>query len=126
MSFAAAGRAIINGAAAGLYKAGTEIIAESDAVVPVEFGTLKRSARVEEPVVEGDSMTVTIGYGFGTETGPDGEMASGYAIYVHEIARNKHAPPTMYKFLEIPARAFEPELGAVVTDEIKRHARGGT
>lgn len=126
MSFSSAGRQIIEGAAAGLFKGGAMVIAESQVLVPVEFGILKRSAIVEAPVEEGDRVTVTIGYGYGTETDPDGETAAGYAIYVHEIARYKHAPPTMYKFLEIPARAFEPELGAVVADEIQRRTRGAT
>lgn len=124
MSFADAGRKIVEGTAAGLYQAGTIVIAESEVLVPVEYGTLKRSARVEDPVVEGDSVSVTVGYGYGSEyaervSAEDPDDTTGYAIYVHEIARYKHAPPTQYKYLELPARAFEPELGPVVAASIK-------
>ena len=52
MSFQDAGRKIIEGATAGLYQAGTAVMAASQEVVPVEFGTLKRSGIVEEPVVD--------------------------------------------------------------------------
>lgn len=119
MSFADAGRKIIEGTIAGLYEGGTVVMAESDAIVPVEFGTLKRSGVVEEPVLEGDSASVTVGYGYGTEVGPDGETAAGYAIYVHEIARYKHAPPTTFKYLERPAAAFAPELGPTIERNVK-------
>lgn len=119
MSFSDRVEKMIDGAKAGLYQGATIVMAESQAIVPVEFGTLKRSGVVEEPVEEGDAVTVTVGYGYGTETGPDGETADQYALYVHEIARYKHAPPTTYKFLERPARAFEPELGPLLKKNIE-------
>lgn len=125
MSFAEAGKQIIEGTLAGLYEAGTAIMAESQPLVPVETATLKRSGHVEEPVLEGDSAFVTIGYGYGTEYETkaqgdgDEEVGPGYAIYVHEILENKHATPTQAKFLETPARAYEPELGPTIKRNVK-------
>ena len=124
MSFADAGKKIVEGTAAGLYQGGTIIMGESQAIVPVEFGTLKRSGEVEQPKIEGDSISVTIGYGYGVEIGPDGKVAIGYALYVHEIARYQHAPPTTYKYLERPARAFEPELGTVIEQNVRARLDG--
>lgn len=124
MSFTDAGRQIVEGVAAGLYQAGTAIMAESQILVPVDTGTLKRSGRVEEPEVAGDTVSVTVGYGYGDEyparveaTDPDDH--TGYAVYVHEIARYRHAPPTQYKYLEKPVRAFEPELGPLLDTNVK-------
>lgn len=132
MSFRAAGDAFVRGTVKGLYKAGTAIMAESQLLVPVEYGTLKRSGHVEEPTVHGDHVSVTAGYGYGTEyeTRATEEAAHehdvnspGYAVYVHEILRYKHAPPTMAKFLERPARDFEPRLGPMLRDSIKDELR---
>lgn len=130
MSFSEIGDRIVEGVTAGLYEAGTAIMAESQQLVPVEYGTLKRSGRVEEPVADGDTVTVTVGYGYGTEyeervaeqdaEDPAGDADSpGYAIYVHEIEGYRHAPPTTAKFLERPARAFEPQLGAVLDENVR-------
>lgn len=124
MSFYSVGEEIIAGTLAGLYKGGTEIMAESQDIVPVEFGTLKRSGMVEQPVVDGDSATVTLGYGYGTEVGPDGEMAVQYAVYVHEIERYKHAPPTTWKYLERPAAEYGGKLAPTINAEIKTRIGG--
>lgn len=119
MSFTEAGQKLIGKVAAGLYLGGTIVMWESQELVPVEYGTLKRSGRVEEPVIDGDTITVTVGYGYGTEyqdrvEEEDPDDSTGYAIYVHEIAEYKHAPPTTFKYLEKPARAFEPQLGPTI------------
>lgn len=125
MSFADAGRKIEEGVAAGLYTAGTTLMAMSQVLVPVETGTLKRSGRVEEPVVEADSVSVTVGYGYGeaypAKAQGDGDEMVGprYAIYVHEILRNKHKPPTQAKFLETPAVAIAPALGEFIQEGVR-------
>jgi hypothetical protein len=123
VSFAEAGKQIIEGTAAGLYESATIIMAESQPLVPVLTGTLKRSGHVEEPVIEGDTASVTLGYAYGVEyestAQGDEETGPGYAIYVHEILENKHKPPTSAKFLEIPARAFEPELGPTIERNVR-------
>ena len=126
MSFTEAGAKIVEGASAGLYEAGTIIMANSQILVPVDTGTLKRSGRVEEPVVsgDGDAVTVTVGYAYGAEyegrAQGDGDEAvgPGYGVYVHEILGNKHKPPTQAKFLEVPAKAMEPEFGGILEHNI--------
>lgn len=150
MSFAEAGRAVIEGAASGLYQAGTVLMATSQQLVPVDTGTLKRSGMVEEPVVNGDSIEITVGYGYGgeyegraTENNPDGK---GYGFWVHEriwshsmvktrevdgvsaeymsVKPIYHKPPTQAKFLEVPAQALGPELGSFVQEGIRARLEG--
>lgn len=122
MSFTLAGEAILKAVSAGLYAAGTKVIAASQEIVPVEFGTLKRSAVVEHPVIEGDRVSVTIGYGYGEESGPDGDTAAQYAVIVHENPEARHAPPTTFKYLERPAHEFEPELGPTIAAVVRERA----
>lgn len=136
MSFTDAGRKIVEGIAAGLYEGGTIIMAQSDVLVPVETGTLKRSGRVEEPVLsaDGDGISVTVGYGYGVAyqdraAGEDPGDAHGYGFWVHErvVTRDgkpvRHDPPTQAKFLEAPARAFAPEMGSVIEHNVKARLR---
>ncbi len=134
MSFSDAGRKIVEGAAAGLYEAGTVIMANSQELVPVEHGTLKRSGHVEEPVYDGDHVSVTVGYGYGGEydarvEAGDGGDGHGYGFWVHEVVeRNghpvRHDPPTQAKFLEVPAEAMRPEVGAFVREGVRAKLDG--
>ena len=67
------------------------VMNESQALCPVEFGNLRASGYVTDPVVLADgTILLSIGY------------SSEYAVYVHEIVTNYHKPPTMAKFLELP------------------------
>jgi hypothetical protein len=112
---------IAAGAGRGLYKAATAIISASQPLVPYETGVLRASARVGEPEMVGDTLTVRAGYGYGEARNPiSGEPASGYSVYVHEIVENHHTPPTQSKFLEQPALEYAPELGATVAVEIRK------
>lgn len=135
MSFTAAGNKIIQGVAAGLYESGTIVMAASQILVPVEYGVLKGSGRVEEPVLEdgGDSMTVTVGYGYGgayqaraTESNPGGR-GYGFWVEVREFTRSGrrvfHKPPTQAHYLEDPAKAFEPEFPHVLEHAISERLR---
>lgn len=125
MSFAEAGKKIEEGVASGLYTAGSTLMAMSQQIVPVETGTLKRSGRVDEPVVDADSVSVTVGYGYGSQYAAkaqgDGDELTGpgYGVYVHEILTNKHKPPTQAKFLETPAAAIAPALGEFIQEGVR-------
>lgn len=67
------------------------VMNESQTLCPVEFGNLRASGYVSDPVVLADgTILLSIGY------------SSEYAVYVHEIVTNYHKPPTMAKFLELP------------------------
>ena len=106
--FTEAGRRLIEGAKAGLYQTGIDIMFLSQIEVPVDTGTLKGSARVNEPEEYVDRVVCTIGYGYGEEINPKtGERAIQYALPVHEILEASHKPPTKAKFLEDPALAYE-------------------
>ena len=126
MSFAEAGKKIEEGVASGLYTAGSTLMAMSQQIVPVETGTLKRSGRVDEPVVDADSVSVTVGYGYGEERNPDtGEATTGYAKWV-EIREYTstgkkvfHKPPTQAHFLEDSARAIAPVLGDFIQEGVR-------
>ncbi|PWK07501.1 hypothetical protein [Tumebacillus permanentifrigoris] len=66
---------VINEVAIGLYQ-GTELVmTESKKEVPVDFGNLRATGHVQQPVIEGAKVTVHAGYG-----GP----AARYAFAVHE------------------------------------------
>ena len=65
---------------------------------PHQTGTLRRSWTVDPPIVSGNSISITFGYGV------------YYAIYVHEILENYHAPPTKAKFLEDPVNRHRADI----------------
>lgn len=130
------GRKIVEGAAAGLYTGGQVIMSQSQILVPVEFGVLKRSGRVEEPELSADrdSISVTVGYGYGaayqdraSEEDPGDRHGYGYwveRVIVRSSGRVvQHKPPTQARFLEVPAKAFAPEFEGVLAEEIKRRVR---
>jgi len=68
------------------------ILEESQRLVPVDTGRLKRSGFVETRQTAGGTVAA-IGYGrYGRPT---------YAAFVHENLNVRHAPPTQAKFLEV-------------------------
>lgn len=77
-----------------LYVEGERIMGESKRLCPVDTGTLRSSGRVQEPVHQGETVTVVLSYG---------GAAAPYAVSVHENMNAYHAPPTQAKFLEQPA-----------------------
>lgn len=87
-------------------KVGGEAFAESQRQVPVRFGNLKGSGRIEPATTA--EPAVTLSYG-GT--------ASAYAIIVHET----HA--TKSKFLERPAREAIPRLNTEVAAAVRKAVR---
>jgi hypothetical protein len=76
---------------AGLYRGGQAIIADAVGLVPVDTGVLRDSAIVQEPVVNGDEVTVELGFG---------GAASDYAIEQHENLDYKHPNGGQAKYLE--------------------------
>ena len=126
MSFTDAGRKVIEGVSAGLYSCGTSIMATSQALVPVDTGTLKRSGQVEIPVVNEHSISVTLGYGYGQTINPKtGEEAVGYAKWVEVRDDLTHKPPTQAHYLGEAARAHAPELPAFIEEGVRMKLGGG-
>lgn len=115
----------VESAGAGLYQEGLAIMHESQQLVPVLTGTLRASGRVLAPEIEGDLVTVTLGYGYGETTNPQtGESASGYAIPVHERVDVVH-PNGEAKFLEKPALERSDKLAGSVAVSITRAVKVG-
>jgi hypothetical protein len=80
---------------AALYQEGERIMTTSkQEFVPVDTGTLRGTGHVEDPVVSGTSVSVTLGYG-----GP----AAPYALVVHENRLLNHPNGGQWKYLERPA-----------------------
>lgn len=90
-----------------VLKGGLLLQRESQQIVPIEFGVLKDSAFTR--LVEGDNpdkFDVEVGY------------EAYYAIYVHEILDNWHAPGKYAKFLEWPLRYMKQEILQVIREEM--------
>lgn len=95
----------------GLYMgAAAVVMPRSVYLCPVLTGALRSTAHVEEPVEKGGTVSVTLGYG-----GPGVD----YAVYVHEIIDNKHAPPTQAKFLEQAAYESVKQVEEQISISIK-------
>jgi hypothetical protein len=103
-----AGKKCTNEAAAALYIEGELIKTASMKRCPVDTGVLRASHEVDKPVVEGDSISVTIGVG-----GP----AVGYAVYVHENPMAHH-PVGEYKFLQKSVEEATPGLAGRIAKRI--------
>lgn len=110
-AFTRAGRLAPSLAAKALFEEASMAFAESQKVVPVRFGELKRSGVVHPPTVLGSVAVVDITYG-----GP----AAPYAVFVHEIpptrggrwgTGNTHDYPTRWKFLERPVKVMAEGMG---------------
>src|ERR1044072_1838716 len=104
----------------GLVKAGLRLQAESQKMVPVEYGPLKASAFTRADGT-GFATIVTVGY------------TAAYAAYVHELVGmklkgvprpsgiGKYWDPAgaQAKFLEEPARRLGPSLQADILAEMR-------
>lgn len=114
------GERIASAAAAGLYRAGLEIMRDSLFLCPIDTGTLRSSARVEEPVETPVRISLTLGYGYGVQVNPKtGHIAAQYAVPVHERLDQHHAPPTQAKYLEQPVLSYAPRLGPTIAASIR-------
>lgn len=84
-------------AGADLLKEDVErhILEPSQELVPVESGRLKESGAVSDPVVIGEAVAVSVGYG-----GDNGEVS--YALDQHENQSYQHQEGKTDKFLEKP------------------------
>lgn len=152
MSFTEAGKKIEEGVAAGLYEGAQIIMAAADVLVPVQYGTLKRSGQIEDPIVTDDTVSVTCGFGYGEEyeaavaeemadaKSAEGLQSSslGYGYWVENRviietyrgapARHAgkpvyHAPPTQALFMKVAAEAFAPDFTTVLYQVIQARLR---
>lgn len=89
----------------GLKIAGLALQRESQRIVPVDTSNLKNSAFTRY-TMRGRQHVVYVGY------------TAAYAIFVHEILDNWHAPGKFAKFLEWPARYMRKDLIKIIKEEI--------
>ena len=119
----------------GLYDwaIGVMAISKRD-YVPVDFGTLRASGHVQQPVIFGSRASVTLGYG---------GAAAPYAMYVHENPRSgktggvspsgqryRHwARRGEWKYLETPVKALAGRLrfylARAISGAVKKAKRTG-
>lgn len=90
----------------GLKKAARFLLAESQKIVPVDTGALRRSGFVRMRWEGTRRSEVVVGY------------VMDYAIWVHERLDLRHAPGKSAKFLEIPARRFAKRMRDIIAAEI--------
>jgi hypothetical protein len=100
----------IQSVAKAFYREGEELIAEAKEEVPVDTGALLASGFVEQPEIQGDTVTVRCGFG-----GP----ATEYAFYVHEKLDVYH-PTGKPKFLEDPFNRRITGLNQRVAAQVKQ------
>lgn len=108
-----------------LYRAATDIMAESKQIVPVDQGTLQNSGTVLLPTENNGKISVTLGYG---------GFAGDYALRVHENPRagktdgitpsggkrKTWAKGGTWKFLEIPFNNVAPKVPAMIALDLRR------
>lgn len=93
-------------AAQSLFAEATKIMNASKLLVPVDTGFLRQSGHVQIPAINGDRVTVTLGY------------AAEYALYVHEHLGARHKVGTA-KFLEIPYLAWKRGALKTIADSFR-------
>lgn len=95
----------------GTEKAAKLLYEESQRLVPVDTGELKKSGAVHVAKMQ---ATVTYGPVLSKTSGLD------YAIFVHENPpeRQRHASPTQYHFLSDPAKSLRPQMLAIMKHEV--------
>jgi hypothetical protein len=89
-----------------LFNQATLIMNASKPLVPVDTGFLVQSGHVQIPQVQGNRVTVTLGY------------AAEYAIYVHENLNARHTTGSA-KYLEIPYLAWKQGALQVISDAFR-------
>jgi len=97
-------------AATSLYQSAEEIMTDSkENYVPVLTGALRSSGKVLPPAMEGNQVTVVLGYG---------DEAVNYAVHVHENPDAYH-PVGQWKYLSVPAERAIKSIREALKDDIE-------
>lgn len=97
--------------AGAMVKEAEDIITKSKKIVPVDTGNLRSTGHVRLPIIDGDNVSVYLGYG-GT--------AAPYAVYVHENLTAKHHEGQQAKYLEQPFNEAKNGLNERVAQRIRQ------
>jgi hypothetical protein len=99
---------------AGIDKGLDIILRKALFYCPEELGDLRATAKKR---VTGTGMGTRGSVSFGGVS-PSGRVVD-YAIFVHEIEENYHAPPTTYKYLEKAVRESKGTITAMMKRQIQ-------
>lgn len=117
----------IPGEVGNALRAEAEIeMTEAKKRTPLRYGALRASGHVTGPVQEGDTQTVTLGFGGPAGIGNQGETNQtevGYAIFVHENLSALH-PIGQAKFLESTILESIPYLAERIAARIEKTRNG--
>ncbi len=103
--------ATMRAAGGSLKRRGEHVIGRSqEEFVPVDVGTLRDSAFVEDPVFAGNEVTVDLGFG---------GAAEDYALRQHEDLSLRHPNGGQAKYLERPLLEEAPGMLAEIAADIK-------
>jgi hypothetical protein len=122
----------VEAAAGAAYEEAEEIMTESKKIAPYESGALVASGTVDDPVHEGNEITIAFGYG-----GPSAAQTSvpkkgiragdpvfvGYAFQQHEHYPNKVKEGTQWKYLQTPFLAAIPGMADRLKTRILERAK---
>lgn len=115
--------AVAKHAAAELYVSAEEVMTSAKEETPVDTGNLRASGHVAEPVIEADTVSVTLGFGgpagAGNQGGETNSEDVGYAQFVHDDL-SAHHPVGNAKFLESPLLAAVPQIKENVAGAIAK------
>lgn len=112
---AATGDLLPTNLGAALYRSCQAVMTDSeDNYVPVDTGVLKSSGYVQEPVIDGESISVTLGYG---------GAASAYAAVQHEDLSYKHTVGGP-KYLELPLMDAQDRIREAIGAAVVSSVRG--
>lgn len=95
----------------GLHEEAQIIMRNSQKIVPVDSGTLRRSGQVNNPVEEGSRISVTLGYG---------GAAKAYALIQHENLFYSHKEGQQAKYLETPFNRQQPKIRENLIRRLRR------
>lgn len=98
----------------GLFEEAQIVFRNSQRLVPVDSGTLRRSGILFPPKQEGNQIIVEMGYG---------GAASAYAMRQHEEQSFKHKSGKSWKYLEIPVREAIPKIQESLKVRLERLGR---
>lgn len=84
---------------------------DSQRLVPRDTGTLAASGQVLPAEINGDEVSVTLGYG---------GAASDYALIVHEDPKARHTGGRQFKYLEVPVLRRIPKLNDTLRRRVER------
>lgn len=109
-----------------LYREGTGIIEAARGITPRDTTTLASAEGVAEPRREENLIVVELGVGgaAGDKRNPKtGEMASSYALYVHENLEAHH-PTGTAKFIEIPFNQAKRGMAGRIAESMRNDLKG--